>query len=111
MHCMCPSAMSAGHHDFACLCEVTKPVAVVALQWPVNELDGGQQSTLVCNMVSNAIICSLYLHKIYDQRPMHCLWRDSMVSRVKEFGILEHCWMGDQMVILNNKVVDIITVT
>ena len=102
--------MSAGRCDFACPCEVTKPVAVVALQWPVNELDGGQQLTLVCNMVRDAIIRSLYLHKIYDQRSTHCLWRDSAVLRVKEFGVLEHCQMGDQMVVLSNTVVYIVTV-
>ena len=37
--CMCPSTTATNHCSFACLCEVAKTVAVIALWWPTDELD------------------------------------------------------------------------
>ena len=86
---MHPSAAATGCCSFACLCKVAESVAVVTLQWLASELNSWQSLSLVCNMVSDTAICSLYLCEKYDQRALSLVQIGSVVTGAGEFGMME----------------------
>ena len=59
-------------------------------------------------MVNNAIICDLGICEIHNQGALGFALRSSM-GPGEELSVLEHQWTDNQVVVLGNKVADIVT--
>ena len=87
---------------FAESCKVPKIMTIVTLWWVMNKLSCQVEVISECNVVGDATVGNLGICEVEHYR---CMFSSLVVALWvgEEFGLLEHQWVGDNMLILVNE--------